>query len=279
MANSTLNWLRGCIAFAVCLGIFGAIAFILTLLHTEDHPGENSHEFCFDALGTTQRGQPSTVVGRFGVDVEKHRICWDFFYQVLPGCTLSSVKLKGLVNEIDGLDASNTLATFVPHISNGVLGTSGRVNGSGQEHSACTHISAKNLRLLLKNPALNYIDVSLGGECVDNSFRDYITGLCHHPEFEMDIIDDDESHLEDDDDEHSHSGKHHGGGHHGDDDDSHGGKHHGGGHHDDDDVASESDSHNHGSVHHSDSDPEHQPTILHSKHGAAQFRRARHGGN
>ena len=243
MAHSRLMWLQCCLVFAICLGIFGVIGFIVSIVHNgEKHPGD-VHTFCFAAEGNVANN-PQTTVGRFAVDVEKKRICWDLLYRTAPFCDVAWIRLKGPVNEDDALEPANILANFSGPSSPDVL----IINGT-EEHSACAHISSANLRTLLRNPAFHYVQMKTIGEegphegCSTANVRDYVTGLCHHQDFELDMIDDDDSQNDDDDSHHHH-------------------------HH-----------HEHGSDS-SDHDDDDEPTILHAKHGlhaSAQFRKAHNG--
>jgi hypothetical protein len=186
-----------------CALLLGAVALVLgiiSVLHTENHPGEKIHTFCVDVRDRSLIDSASLIVGRVGFDSEDKRVCIDVFYSLASGCTLDTLVIKGPVNSVDGLDSNNTIATFVAAntmLQNGTIGPIAT-------DSRCVHISSANLRRVLKNPALSYIEATATGACAAYEYRDHITALCHNPEFEMSSIDDDDSYYasaaDDDDD-------------------------------------------------------------------------------
>ena len=221
-----LIWMQVCIAVGVILGL---TSFILVLVHFGHHGGPDRHEFCFEVRDYTRTAVENIVVGRLGVDIEEKRVCVDLYFFTIDDCTLQSIRLRGPINPTDGRSASNILV----NISGPIVEKKGFIRDT-DERSACYHMSSDNLRILLKNPAYNYIEAHYGGgeEC-SNVHRDHLTGLCHHPEFKMSDIDDDDSHDDDDDAET-----------------------------DDDELDNDDDDDN--------DDPHELPTILHSKtHSAA----------
>lgn len=150
-------------AVALVLGIIGVV-------HTENHPGESIHTFCVDVRDRSLIDSASLIVGRIGFDSEDKRVCIDVFYSLAAGCTLETLVIKGPVNSTNGVNVNNTIATFVAADTMLQNGTIGPI----PTDSRCVHISSENLRYVLKNPALSYVEATATGACAAYEYRDHI---------------------------------------------------------------------------------------------------------
>lgn len=201
MANGRGMWILCCLGFAVCLGIFGVIGFIVSVSHGSGSSDDDDFTYCFAAEGNVANF-PQTVVGRFTIDLETDKLCWALFYGTAQACDVDVIALKGAVNDNEGLRPSNVVATF----SEGSTPQFGYVNGS----LACQHVDARILRRIIRDPYLYYVEMNTTGAnfCQAAVIRDYVTGLCR--ESDLEVNDDDDSNVDssssdgDDDDHHHH---------------------------------------------------------------------------
>lgn len=188
-----------------CVTLTSALAIVLLVLvwhHIGEHPGEARAIFGVDVVDRTHVDPSSMVSGRIGVDVERKVVCSDLFYAIDAGCDILSVKIKGPINDDEGTEPVNVIAEISgAHLEDDNIGAISATN----ESSKCVEISSANMKKLMKNPALNYVEVVMNGTCANGKYRDYLSAMVQNPEFKMSEIDDDDSHLTDDDDADAHA--------------------------------------------------------------------------
>lgn len=209
----------GTLAYWLCLGITFAVA-LTALIVALVHSGSNGHDtdkhsFCFAEQRILDDGEEA-VIGHIKVKEEHRLVCWDLLYQSNASCNVDSIRLMGPVNEMEGIFPAQILV----NISDGESNSLGVLNRTTST-TACAHVTSSQLRALLSDPSKHYIEMTtvdppilvkrqVMSEC-GNTLRAYISGLCHHSDY-------DEHHHDDDDDD---TGHHHSHSHgHDDDDDS-----------------------------------------------------------
>lgn len=177
-----------CLAFVGLLAVTGVILGAISTAHVDNHPGEDVSTFCVDVQHDTGIDTDSRVLGRISFSTHSKRVCVDMFYVLAAGCTLDGLSIKGPVNAADGLDSSNTLTTIVAADTTYENGTIGPEMGN----SACAFLSPEDIRAVLRNPVLYYVEASGTGPCAARVYRDQIKSLCHNPEYDSGDVDDDD---------------------------------------------------------------------------------------